>query len=154
MESLVRDLEARGASLALEGDGLAIEAPRGVLGPEVIEPLRRHKPELLTFLVARHCECTGEDVAGYLDRNPSRRALLERPALQGWTPAHSVVATCQRYGVALRIDRDGILVVGKAGAKADEATQPWSSLLAAIEAHADAVARLVEAGWHLCDAVA
>jgi hypothetical protein len=66
-----------------------------------------------------------------------------------WTPGHSFVATCQRYGVALRIDPDGTLVVGKAGAKADEPTQPWPSLLIAIEAHLDAVASLVEGGWNL-----
>jgi hypothetical protein len=53
--------------------------------------------------------------------------------------------------VALRIDPDnGDLVVGKAGATAKEpTTQPWPGLLAEIEAHLEAVARLVEAEWML-----
>jgi hypothetical protein len=48
-----------------------------------------------------------------------------------------------RSPFALRI----ALVVGRAGAKADEPSQPWPSLIRAIEAHLEAVARLVEAGW-------
>jgi RNA polymerase subunit RPABC4/transcription elongation factor Spt4 len=63
--------------------------------------------------------------------------------------AYSIIAACRRYGVALRIDPDGTLVVGKAGAGADQPTQPWPSLLIAIEAHLEAVASLVEGGWHL-----
>jgi len=49
----------------------------------------------------------------------------------------------------LRIDETGDLVVGKAGGKADEPTQPWPDLLAELEAHLEPVARLVEAGWTL-----
>ena len=37
-------------------------------------------------------------------------------------------------------------MVGKANAKADEATQPWRTLLAEIEANLEAVARSVESG--------
>lgn len=61
----------------------------------------------------------------------------------------SILGTCRRYGVALRIGPDGTLVVGKASARADEPTQPWPALLAAIEAHLEEVAALVEAGWKL-----
>jgi hypothetical protein len=143
------ELKARGVRVEPRPNGNLYLVPRDRLTPDLVEAVRQHKPELLGLLVARHCERTGEDLAGYLDRNPSLRALLERPALQGWTPAHSVVATCQCYGITLRIDPDGTLVVGKAGAKADEPTQPRRTLLIAIDAHADAVARLVEAGWHL-----
>lgn len=64
-------------------------------------------------------------------------------------PAWSILATCRKHGVALRIDTDGDLVVGKAGAKADGPTQPWPELLVALESHLETVARLVEADWHL-----
>jgi hypothetical protein len=64
-------------------------------------------------------------------------------------PAYSIIADCRRHGVALRIDRDGALVVGKAGAKAEEPTQPWPGLLVAIEANLETVAELVAAGWTL-----
>jgi hypothetical protein len=63
--------------------------------------------------------------------------------------AYNILLTCQRYGVALRIDSDGTLIIGRAGATAEAATQPWPSLLIAIEAHAETVAMLVSAGWHL-----
>jgi hypothetical protein len=51
--------------------------------------------------------------------------------------------------VALRIDENGALLVGKAGAKADEPSQPWPSLIMALEAHLDDVTALVKAGWTL-----
>ena len=57
----------------------------------------------------------------------------------------SITISC----VALRIDEIGDLVLGKAGAKADDPTQPWPALLTQIEANLEVVARLVEAGWHL-----
>jgi hypothetical protein len=64
-------------------------------------------------------------------------------------PAYAILTVCARAGVALRIDADETLVVGKAGAKADEPTQPWSSLVVVIEAHLEAVALLVNSGWRL-----
>src|SRR6516165_7076484 len=64
-------------------------------------------------------------------------------------PAYAILETCRHYGVALAIDNDECLVVGKAGAKAVEATQPWPSLVMALEAHCHNVAALVKAGWHL-----
>jgi hypothetical protein len=52
--------------------------------------------------------------------------------------------------VAIRIDPvTSDLVVGKTGAKAEESTQPWPSLLHTLETHLEAVARLVESGWTL-----
>lgn len=51
--------------------------------------------------------------------------------------------------MALRIDESGDLVVGKAGGRADESSQPWPSLIAALEAHLDDVTTLVDAGWTL-----
>ena len=65
------------------------------------------------------------------------------------SPAETILTTCATHGVAIRFDPDGTIVVGRAGALADENSQPWPALIAAIEAHLDAVAKLVEAGWHL-----
>ena len=82
---------------------------------------------------------------------PSHAEYVSRvePLADPGHPAHSIIGTCRRYGVALRIDPDGTLIVGKTGAKADEPTQPWPSLLIAIEAHLEAVSALVEGGWNL-----
>jgi hypothetical protein len=56
----------------------------------------------------------------------------------------------QRWVAWVRVlDPDGDLVVGKAGAKAEEPTQPWPELLAQIYAELEPVARLVVAGWTL-----
>jgi hypothetical protein len=54
-------------------------------------------------------------------------------------PACSIVRTCRRHGVALRVDPDGTLVVLSNG-------RAWRSLVAAIEAHVDDVAALVAPG--------
>jgi hypothetical protein len=52
--------------------------------------------------------------------------------------------------VALRHDSvTGDLVIDQAGATADKPTQPWRSLIMALEAHLEPVAALVRAGWTL-----
>jgi len=78
------------------------------------------------------------------------RADARKPLPPNGHPAYSVLTTCEQFGVALRIDQvNGDLVVGKAGAKAEESTQPWPSLLHALERHLEALAQLVESGWRL-----
>lgn len=86
-------------------------------------------------------DCDAPSHADFLERTGQRCACQ--------APAHTIVATCDRFGVTLRIDADGALVVGKASAKADEAAQPWPSLLIAIEAHLEAATQLVASGWSL-----
>ena len=74
----------------------------------------------------------------------------EKPLPPPHSPAYSIIQTCQRYGVLLRIDEETAeLVVGKDGASADESTQPWPGLTMALEAHVEDVAALVRAGWTL-----
>jgi hypothetical protein len=66
------------------------------------------------------------------------------------SPAYSIIQTCQRYGVQLRLDlATGELVVGNDSAKVGEPTQPWPTILMASEAHLDEIAALVRAGWTL-----
>jgi TubC N-terminal docking domain len=136
-QALISNLIARGITLTPNGDSLIVR-PRERLTDADREAIRQHKVELLALLTrAEQIEEAGIDRLAGGD---------------GWqpNPAESIVAACQRYGVTLRIDATtGDLVVGKAGAKADEPTQPWPSLLIAIEAHLEAVASLVEAGWTL-----
>jgi DNA-directed RNA polymerase subunit M/transcription elongation factor TFIIS len=109
-------------------------------------------------------DCSAPGHAEYLERTGQSCVCQTSPAEQeereldrlaradGWippSPAHAVLATCRRYDVALRIDADGTLVVGKAGAKARVPSQPWPSLIQAIETHLEAVAQLVATGWYL-----
>jgi hypothetical protein len=120
---------------------------------------KQAETDRIARLDAERREADRQAKRGY-DFDPSAPSHIEREEAEidrlargdGWqpNPAESIVATCQRYGVALRIDATtGDLVVGKAGGKADEPTQPWPSLLIAIEAHLQAVAALVEGGWNL-----
>lgn len=112
VESLIHNVEARGASLAVEGDRLVIEAPRGALGREEVERLRAHKPELLAFIRAKQ------------DRGQAL-ALLQR--LKVYTlPAG-------RMGAAREIAERCAerLVRWQAGEQMDEADDP-ASILAVV----------------------
>lgn len=109
-------------------------------------------------------DCSAPSHPDFLDRTGQRCSCQASSAEQqereierlarsdGWippSPAQAIVTTCWRHGVALSIAPDGTLVVGKTGAKADEPSQAWPTLIRAIEAHLEAVAELVAAGWNL-----
>jgi hypothetical protein len=82
---------------------------------------------------------------------PSHVEYVDRadPLSDPGHPAYSIITTCRSYGIALRVDSDGTLVIGEAGSGAKGPAQPWPTLIRAIEAHTEAVACLVAAGWHL-----
>jgi hypothetical protein len=159
-QALIDNLTRRGIRLIAEPPRLTVE-PASKLTDDDRALIRAHKVELLSHLVARVAQCDAErrEAARQASRGydfdcsaPSHAEYVERTgqlcACQ--TPANTIVATCRRYGVVLHIDATtGELVVGKAGAKADEPTQPWPSLLIAIEAHLEAVATQVASGWNL-----
>lgn len=63
----------------------------------------------------------------------------------GRTPAGALIRTCLEYGVGLRVEADGTLVVASNG-------KAWRSLIDAIEAHVDEVAALILNGWSPYDA--
>jgi hypothetical protein len=172
-QSLIVELAARGIQLIPNPPKL-IAVPADKLTDKDCEVIRRHKADLLALLAAKHEQAEIDRLArldaerreadrqarrGY-DFDPSSPSHIEREeaeidrlaSMDGprLPSAHSIVVTCQRYGVALRIDEaTGELVVGRAGAKADQPSQPWPSLLIAIEAHLEAVASLVKCGWTL-----
>jgi len=126
------------------GNKLRVDAPAGVLTPELRIMLIARKVELLSSLIARQCEAHGADLAAHLSEHVP--GLLNEPE-RHVSSAESIVATSQRRGVALRIDEaTGDLIVGKVGARADEPSQPWPSLMRAIEAHLESVAALVRSG--------
>jgi hypothetical protein len=166
---LLSELAARGIRVRLVEDGKLGLTPRGRLTPDLIDRIRAHKTALLARLAAERERTETESIAHFdqegreADREaqrgydvdcdaPSHADYLEHTGQRCGcqSPARGIVATCRRYGVALRIDATtGDLVVGKAGAKADQPSQPWPSLLVALEAHLEAVATLVASGWAL-----
>lgn len=54
--------------------------------------------------------------------------------------ARNLVRTCCEYGIGLRLEEDGTLVVVSNG-------KAWRALVDAIEANVDEVANLVADGW-------
>jgi len=168
VEAFITDLWHRGVQIELEGDGVSVY-PRSRLTDTDRQAIRALKGELLVLLkdpyerdrvIARYCEAHRIDLSTFLDERPD---LIRGDCGEGTapsttptqesaarTPAHSIVAICQRHGVALRIDPEtGGLVVGRAAAGGAAPTQPWPSLLLAIEAHLNTVIALVKAGWAL-----
>jgi len=161
---VLRELRQRGLNIRAVGGNLRL-SPSDLATPEIIERVRYHKAELLAVLGPENAVPTAKDtplVSGGTCNERERmvvhgrdytRSKAEKTASPNLPaeghPAYSIVATCQQHGVALRIDEEGYLVVGKAGAKSAELSQPWPSLIHAIEAQLDAVARLVEIGWTL-----
>jgi hypothetical protein len=49
-QALLDELERLNVKLTLNGDKLQLEAPAGVLTPDLREKIRQHKPELITLL--------------------------------------------------------------------------------------------------------
>jgi hypothetical protein len=78
--------------------------------------------------------------------------LLNEPTRPS-SAAESIVATCQRNGVALRLDpASGGLLIGDTGIEDNRQMRPWPSLRCALEAHLNAVAALVKSGWKISTA--
>ena len=50
---LLEELRARGARITVQGDRLRVEAPKGVVSPEIQKRLRRRKLEILRLLANR-----------------------------------------------------------------------------------------------------
>ena len=117
---IIDELHRNGVRIrAIEGGQLGL-APRSRVTPDIIARIRRHKPELL--------------------------ALLEQKRLSfAQVEARRLIRTCREYGVGLRLEPDGTLVVTSNG-------RAWRSLVAAIEANVDVVAELILAGWDGSDA--
>src|ERR1035437_3261417 len=114
--TLISELSKRGIRLIPNPPKL-IAVPAAKLTDKDCEAIRSHKAGLLALLR----EQAETDRTGREDAEIDRLARVD-----GWqpNPAEPSVATCQRYGVALRIDPDGALLVGKIGATADQPSQP------------------------------
>jgi hypothetical protein len=157
-EEVFASLLERGVVLDTDGARIGI-TPSGVLTDVDRSSIRNYKldlikllsdPKALAALVANVCGRNGIDVQEFLDCNPTLQAAFEKASDAPLPPAGSIIETCGAFSVFLRIDSaTGDLVVGKAGARAEEPTQPWQSLLMAIEAHRHAVIELVRTGWTL-----
>jgi hypothetical protein len=106
--------------------------------PESVEQARGADPEQLDAerrqadRQAKRCDDFDPTAPSYVDWAASR--------IPESSPARNLIRTCREYGVGLRLDPDGTLVVESKG-------RAWRGLVAAIEAHVDDVAALVAQGW-------
>jgi TubC N-terminal docking domain len=158
---VLSEIQRRGVTLLVR-DGKLIARPISAVPPDLAERARQHRAEIIRLL---HCPPDPETVrsAGLeADRNARdrlpKRGYDNDPSAPGhseyldWIalrdrlePARSLIRTCREYGVGLRLEPDGTLVVESNG-------RAWRSLVRAIEAHVDAVAQLIEARWDSNDA--
>jgi hypothetical protein len=138
---IVAELRERGVRARPRRSGGVLLVPAHLIDPALRDRIYAHKYELIAELRAQQQDAEIDRLA---------HADAWKPLPRPGHPAWSIIETCHAHGVALRIDpENGDLVVGRAGAKAAELSQPWTLLLIAIEANLEAVARLVESGWHL-----
>jgi len=155
---VLSEIQRRGVTLVVR-DGKLIARPISAVPPDLAERARQHRAEIIKLL---NCPPDPETVSieGLdADRNArNRRGYDDDPSAFGHTdcldpiaprdrlePARSLIRTCREYGVGLRLEPDGTLVVESNG-------KAWRSLVRAIEAHVDAVAQLIEARWDSNDA--
>jgi TubC N-terminal docking domain len=118
--TLLDELRDRGITLEARSNGNLYVVPKSRLTPGVLDRIRLHKRELLALL----------------ERKRPSFAEVE---------ARRLIRTCLEYGVGLRLEPDGTLIVSSNG-------HAWRSLVDAIEANADAVAELVSVSWDGSDA--
>jgi hypothetical protein len=117
-KQLIAGLQTRDVHLLAKADRLVLDAPRGVLTPQEVERIRAAKGDLMAFLA--------RPPADAWDR-------VEIPA--DATPK-SLIDVCRRYGVGLRIDPDGTVVVESYG-------KAWRALVRAIAAQVDEIASIL-----------
>jgi hypothetical protein len=108
-------------------------------------------PDPPKLIVEPASRLTDRDRAAIREHKPALLAVLTQPRrpTQDLIPGQCILEVCRKYGVAIRLDENGDIVVGKAGAKADEPTQPWPGLLAMLEMHLGEVCDLLAVGWEL-----
>jgi hypothetical protein len=140
VSEILAELDGRGVRIEFRQHGGVRLVPARLIDPPLLDCIRAHKTELLARLHAEREEAKIDR----LTRAGGRKSLPPPSA-----PAYSIIGTCKRHGVALRIDENGALVVEKDGAKGDQSTDPWPTLLMAIEAHLADVVTLVGSGWTL-----
>ena len=89
-----------------------------------------------------------QQVAQHHERVAETHLRLDRlavPQSASDLRAKELIKLCREYGVGLKLDPDGTLVVVSNG-------KAWRSLVNEIELHIDAVAELIMAGWDSTDA--
>jgi len=112
--TLLTDLEARGIEVMLAGDDKVVARPKSLLNDRERTNLRQAKESLLDHMRAMQEQAEIE-----------RMRCLDAGLPGSKHPGYSIVRVCRRYGVALCIDSDGALVVGKAMKRRSRGRACW-----------------------------
>jgi hypothetical protein len=85
--------------------------------------------------IGHQCELASQNPAAHLSAN---RGLLisEKHDHSSTSPAESIVETCRRHSVSLRVDSEGTLLFESCG-------MAWHILIEAIKIHSQEIARIV-----------
>jgi hypothetical protein len=136
---ILNELRARGVRIEPRPHGGVRLVPARLIDAELLNRILNHKAEVLTQFRAEQEE-----------RRIDGLATMDgwKPLALAGAPAYSILETCRRHGIAVSLDEDGCLRIGKADGSGQEPTL-WPSLEIAIEAHLEAVTALVTAGWYL-----
>src|SRR3984957_16444540 len=136
--ALLANFRSRKIRIIPDGDSSIVE-PASKLTTADREAIRQHKTSPLAFFseteilsnnILRHCKASETKTSTDPERHLKLYAIAEESRSASWTPAHSIIATCERHGVLLRIDpANGDLVVGRTKANGYEPSQPWGSLI-------------------------
>ncbi len=54
-DEILDQIQRIGALMEIRGDRLHVEAPKGRLTPDLVEDLKRHKPEVIDYLLSKSC---------------------------------------------------------------------------------------------------
>ena len=144
LPALLDELDRRGITVETRPHGNISVRPWKAAPPELRERLSAEKPALSAYLLARELALQAEreelDLIQYV--GAAAPDLLDIPELApNISPAASIIATCGRLDIALRLTADGRLALGRSDLCGNEPTIP-QSLAMAVEAHATDISRL------------
>jgi hypothetical protein len=141
LPALLDELDQRGITVEPRPDGNLSVRPWTAVPLELRERLRAEKPVLTAYLrareLARQAEREGLDLVQYT--SALAPDFLGPDSTSRISPAESIISTCKRLDIALWLGADGCLVVGR-----EESAIP-RSLVMAVEAHVNEIARLLQA---------
>jgi hypothetical protein len=142
--SILIEFGRRGIALRAES-GRLIARPLSAVPVELRKAAAEKKAELVALLADPDAARIAQlDAERHVQDRLTKTFLLNPGPIDALSAAKSLIRTCREYGVGLRLEPDGTLVVESNG-------RAWRSMVRAIEAHVDAVAQLIEARWNSDD---
>ena len=105
--SLMAQLRRLGVQVAIEDDHLSIDAPRGVVGPKLMEEIKKHKTGLMAILMTPMLSGGESDPAGDPEPWPGGRpawvdGIMDGPDAKAAQPEDTGSLGYRRHLIAIR----------------------------------------------------